>query len=138
MLTQNPEVRKELSHLSDTADDAVRHIRHAVRDARDAAAPVPEDVKAMIAQLEQTIHVLAREGSSESLQAGRRLRERASAMVDRLQTRAHDGMSWAQDRMDGAVDTTRQRVVESPLTAVGIAALAGIVLGLMLSGRRQD
>lgn len=138
MLTQNPEVRKELSHLSDTADNAVRHIRHAVRDARDAAAPVPEDVKAMIAQLEQTIHVLAREGSSESLQAGRRLRERASVMADRLQTRAHDGMSWAQDRMDGAMDVTRQRVTDSPLKAVGIAALIGVVVGLMLSGRRND
>ena len=47
MLTQNPKDRKEINHLHDSADAAVRQIRHAARDtrdaARDAAGPVSED-----------------------------------------------------------------------------------------------
>ena len=43
MLTQNPKVRKELNHLSDSADSAIRHIKHAARDSREAAAPLSLD-----------------------------------------------------------------------------------------------
>jgi len=138
MLTQNPKVRKEINHLHDSADAAVRQIRHAARDTRDAAGPVSEDVKALIAQLQQTIDVLAREGSAESLAAGRRLADRAYDMAERLRDRGRDGMDWARDRMDMAVDHSRQRVVESPLVAVGIAALAGALIGLLLAGRRNE
>ncbi|MBV8271723.1 MAG: DUF883 domain-containing protein [Cupriavidus sp.] len=138
MLTQNPKVRKEINHLHDSADAAVRQIRHAARDTRDAAGPVSEDVKALIAQLQQTIDVLAREGSAESLAAGRRLADRAYDMAERLRASGRDGMEWARDRMDVAVDQSRQRVVESPLAAVGIAALAGVLIGLLLAGRRNE
>jgi len=98
MLTQNPKVRKEINHLHDSADAAVRQIRHAARDtrdaARDAAGPVSEDVKALIGQLQQTIDVLAREGSAESLAAGRRLRDRAQDLAERLRERGRDGVDW--------------------------------------------
>ena len=84
MLTQNPKVRKEMNHLADSAQNTVRQIKHSARDtrdaARDAAAPVSDEVRALISQLQQTIEVLAHEGSAESVQAGERLRERAQRL----------------------------------------------------------
>ncbi|SDC37284.1 Membrane-anchored ribosome-binding protein, inhibits growth in stationary phase, ElaB/YqjD/DUF883 family [Cupriavidus sp. YR651] len=142
MLTQNPKVRKEINHLHDNADAAVRQIKHAARDtrdaARDAAGPVSDEVRALIAQLQQTIDVLAHEGSAESMAAGRRLRMRAQDMADRVRARGADGMHWARDQVDVAVDHGRQRVVDSPLKAVGLAALAGAFIGLLLAGRRGE
>ncbi|WP_423195166.1 MULTISPECIES: DUF883 family protein [unclassified Cupriavidus] len=142
MLTQNPKIRKEINHLADSAEHTVRQIRHAARDTRDAAhdaaGPVSDEVRSLIAQLQQTIDVLAHEGSAESMLAGQRLRERAHRMAERVRAQTHDGMHWARDHMDAAVDSGRQRVVESPLKAVGIAALAGAFIGLLLAGRRHD
>ncbi|PLQ02018.1 DUF883 family protein [Cupriavidus pauculus] len=137
MLTQNPKIRKEINHLQDNADSAVRQIRHAARDTRDAVGPVSDEVKALIAQLQQTIDVLAHEGSAEGMAAGRRLRARAHELSDRMRERSRDGMHWARDQMDVAVDHGRQRVVDSPLKAVGVAALVGACIGLMLAGRRS-
>ncbi|MCA3182135.1 MULTISPECIES: DUF883 family protein [unclassified Cupriavidus] len=137
MLTQNPKIRKEINHLQDSADAAVRQIRSSARDTRDAVAPVSDEVKALIAQLQQTIDVLAHEGSAEGMAAGRRLRARAHELSDRMRERSLDGMHWARDQMDVAVDHGRQRVVESPLKAVGVAALIGACIGLMLAGRRS-
>jgi ElaB/YqjD/DUF883 family membrane-anchored ribosome-binding protein len=137
MLTQNPKIRKEINHLQDSADAAVRHIRHAARDTRDAVAPVSDEVKALIAQLQQTIDVLAREGSAEGMVAGRRLRARAHDLTDRMRERGIDGVHWARGQVDVAVDHGRQRVVESPLKAVGIAALVGACVGLLLAARRN-
>ncbi|MGO4278927.1 Membrane-anchored ribosome-binding protein, inhibits growth in stationary phase, ElaB/YqjD/DUF883 family [Cupriavidus sp. OV038] len=142
MLTQNPKVRKEINHLHDSADAAVRQLKHAARDtrdaARDAAVPVSGEVKALIAQLQQTIDVLTHEGSEEGLAAGRRLRMRANEMAERIRARGTDGMHWAREHMDEAVDHGRARVAESPLKAVGIAALIGACIGLLLAGRRSD
>lgn len=142
MLTQNPKIRKEMNHLADSAESAVRQIKHAARDTRDAAhdaaVPVSDEVRALIGQLQQTIEVLAHEGSAESMQAGQRLRERAHRVADRVRAQTNDGMHWARDHMDAAVDTGRQRVVDSPLKAVGIAALVGAFVGLLLAGRRHD
>ncbi|PZX25281.1 conserved hypothetical protein, DUF883 [Cupriavidus phytorum] len=137
MLTQNPKVRKELNHLSDSADSAIRHIKHAARDTREAAAPVSSEVKSLISQLEHTIQVLAREGSAESLQAGHRLRERASDMAHRLRAQTADGMMRARERVDGAVVQAQHRVAESPLKAVAIAAAVGAVIGLLLANGRH-
>ncbi len=138
MLTQNPRIRKEINHLQDSADAAVRQIRHAARDTREAVGPVSDEVKALIAQLQQTIDVLTREGSAESMAAGRRLRERAHDLTDRMRERGRDGVHWARDHVDVAVDQGRQRVVDSPLKAVGIAALIGAFVGLLLAGRRSE
>ncbi|WP_454751482.1 DUF883 family protein [Cupriavidus necator] len=137
MLTQNPKVRKELNHLSDSADSAISHIKHAARDTREAAAPVSGEVKALIAQLEHTIQVLAHEGSAESLRAGQRLRERASEMAQRLRAQTTDGVMRARERMDGAVEHSRQRVAESPLKAVALAAAVGALIGLLLANGRH-
>lgn len=142
MLTQNPKVRKEINHLHDSADAAVRQIKHAARDTRDAAreaaTPVSDEVRALVSQLYQTIDVLTHEGSAESMAAGRRLRMRAQEMAERVRARGADGMHWAKDHVDVAVDHGRQRVAESPLKAVGIAALVGAAIGLLLAGRRDS
>lgn len=138
MLTQNPKIRKEINHLQDSADAAVRQIRHAARDTRDAVGPASDEVKALITQLQQTIDVLAHEGSAEGMAAGRRLRMRAHELSDRMRERSLDGVHWARGQMDVAVDHGRQRVVESPLKAVGLAALVGACIGLLLAARRSD
>ncbi|MGO4158884.1 hypothetical protein [Cupriavidus sp. YAF13] len=136
MLTNNPRIRKEVNHLADRAESTVRQIRHAARDtrgaAREATGPVAGEVGALIAQLEQTLEVLGREGSSEAVQAGRRLHDRSHALADQLKSRA-------RERVGYAVHGVQQRVVESPLKALGIAAAAGAFVALLLaaSGRAR-
>ncbi|MGN8554532.1 UNVERIFIED_CONTAM: DUF883 family protein [Microbacterium sp. SLM126] len=137
MLTQNPKIRKEINHLHDSADAAVRQIRHSARDTRDAVGPVSDEVKALITQLQQTIDMLAHEGSAEGMAAGRRLRARAHELTDRMRERSREGMDWARGQVDVAVDHGRQRVVESPLKAVGVAALVGAFVGLLLASSRR-
>ena len=56
MLTQNPKVRKELNHLSDSADSAIRHIKHAARDSREAAAPLPLSLRLCHTMHEETVY----------------------------------------------------------------------------------
>ncbi|WP_454719625.1 MULTISPECIES: glycine zipper domain-containing protein [Cupriavidus] len=137
MLTHNQKVRKEFTHLADSAGDTVRQIRHAARDtrgaARDAAGPVAEEVRALIAQLEHTMEVLGREGSSEAVQAGRRLQDRARVLGDHLRQATLDGASRARERVDHAMEGVQQRVAESPLKAIGIAAAAGAFVALLLA-----
>ena len=129
MLTNNPRIRKEVNHLADRAESTVRQIRHA---ARDTTGPGAGEVGALIAQLEQTLEVLGREGSSEAVQAGRRLHDRSHALADQLKSRA-------RERVGYAVHGVQQRVVESPLKALGIAAAAGAFVALLLaaSGRAR-
>ncbi len=95
-------------------------------------------MKALIAQLQHTIEVLASEGSEQSLSAGRRLRERASEMTERLRAQAGDSVSQVRERMDGAVVQAQQRVAESPLKAVGLAAAIGALIGLLLATRHRE
>ncbi|WP_420993951.1 glycine zipper domain-containing protein [Cupriavidus sp. 30B13] len=137
MLTHNPKVRKEFTHLADSAGNTVRQMRHAARDtrgaAREAAGPVAEEVRSLIAQLEHTVEVLGREGSSEAVQAGRRLQDRARALGDHLRQATLEGASRAREQVDHAVEGVQQRVVESPLKAIGIAAAVGAFIGLLLA-----
>ncbi|MGT2507037.1 glycine zipper domain-containing protein [Cupriavidus basilensis] len=140
MLTNNPKVRKEVNHLADSAESTVRQIRHAARDTRDAAGPVAGELRALIAQLEQTMAVLGREGSSEAVQAGRRLHDRTRALGDHLRRATLDGASRARERVDYAVDGVQQSVAASPLKAIGIAAAVGAFVGLLLAanGRNRE
>ncbi|MGO4332546.1 hypothetical protein AB4Z48_31315 [Cupriavidus sp. 2TAF22] len=144
MLTHNPKVKKEFTHLADSAGNTVRQMRLAARDtrsaARDAASPVAEEVRSLIAQLEHTMEVLGREGSSEAVQAGRRLQDRTRALAEHLRQATLDGASRARERVDFAVEGVQQRVVESPLKAVGIAAAVGAFVGLLLAvnGRARN
>lgn len=135
MLTNNPKIRKEVNHLADSAESTVRQIRHAARDtrgaAREAAGPLAGEVSRLIAQLEQTMEVLGREGSSEAVQAARRLQDRTRALRDHVASRA-------RERVDYAVDGVQRRVAASPLKAIGIAAAVGAFVGLLMAANSRS
>jgi len=137
MLTQHPDVRKEITHLADSADSTIRRIRQAARDTRDTVGPVSDEVRALIAQLEHTIEVLTREGTQESLRAGRKLRDRAGVMADRLRVQAADGAMRARQHVDDAVGQAQQRVSESPLMAISLAAAVGALIGVVIASSRR-
>lgn len=138
MLMQHPDVRKEIGHLADSADSTIRRIRQAARDTRDTIGPVSDEVRTLIAQLEHTIEVLAREGSEESLRAGRKLRDRGGIMAERLRAQAADGATRVRHRVDDAVDHAQQQVSKSPLMAISLAAAVGALIGVVLAARRHE
>lgn len=61
--------------------------------------------------------------------------EGAKAAVSKAGSQARDIYGQAQERVQGVTDTVDPFVREQPYAALGIAAAAGFVLGLLLAGR---
>ena len=61
--------------------------------------------------------------------------EGAKAAVSRASEQARTIYGQAQERVQGVTDTVDPFVREQPYAALGIAAAAGLVVGLLLAGR---
>ena len=61
--------------------------------------------------------------------------EGAKAAVSKTAEQARDLYGQAQQRVQGVTETIDPFVKEQPYAALGIAAAAGLVLGLLLAGR---
>ena len=61
--------------------------------------------------------------------------EGAKAAVSKAGDQARDIYGQAQERLQGVTDTVDPFVREQPYAALGIAAAAGVVVGLLLAGR---
>ena len=61
--------------------------------------------------------------------------EGAKAAVSKAGEQARDIYGQAQERVQGVTDTVEPFVREKPYATLGIAAAAGLVLGLLLAGR---
>ena len=62
--------------------------------------------------------------------------ESAKAAVSRAGEQARTIYGQAQERVQGVTDTVDPFVREQPYAALGIAAAAGLLVGLLLAGRR--
>ena len=61
--------------------------------------------------------------------------EGAKAAVSKASEQARDLYGRAQDKVQGVTDTVDPFVRERPYASLGIAAAAGLVVGLLLAGR---
>lgn len=138
MLMHNPKVKKEIRNLADCAGNTVRQMRHAARDTSDAArgatTPVLDEVRGLVSQLQNTLDVLTREGSSEAMQARQRLQMRARALAEQARDMTTQSAARAREHVDHAVEGVHHRVAESPFKALAIAAAIGAIAALLLVG----
>ena len=79
---------------------------------------------------------LFREATSTTGMKAEDLRARGLDLLDTAMVKAQDIQTVAVDTSKEVVDTADSYVKDNPWRAVAISAGVGVVLGLMLSGRR--
>ena len=98
-----------------------------------------EQLKADLHHLTQTIEELVNATADDSRSNIKELRERAEKRLhdtrDRLEARGERLYGEARDSVREQVDACDHYVHENPWSSVGIAAAAGMVIGLLI-GRR--
>lgn len=90
------------------------------------------DVKSVLADAEE----LLRQAASSTGERAAELRERAMTMLKQAKEKAQDLQDAVVDGTRRAARATDDYVHDHPWKAVGIAAAAGLVVGLLLN-RRQ-
>ncbi|MBN8631096.1 MAG: DUF883 family protein [Rhodobacterales bacterium] len=89
-------------------------------------ASLRQDVRALAESLAQLASTQAEDGD---------LREKIIAQLGELGAKGREGVEAAQSEIDRLVSGTTAYAREQPVRALGFAALAGMVLGLLI-GRR--
>ena len=79
---------------------------------------------------------LFREATSSTGMKAEDLRVRGLDLLDTAMIRAQDIQSVARDTSKEVVDTADSYVKENPWRAVAISAGVGVMLGMMIGGRR--
>jgi ElaB/YqjD/DUF883 family membrane-anchored ribosome-binding protein len=106
-----------------------------------------EMLRADLANLKASLTDLASDTAAHARgrvhRAGERAREAFDATKDKVREtagaaaeRGKEYYDAAADKTRAAVDTLEERIEERPLTSVGIAFGVGLLLGVLLSGRR--
>ena len=119
-------VRSRVDDINDRAHRAMNSASDAVDHARYAARPAVEDIQSLLHSLENAIHTLTDEGSTEASRARRALRARA----DQLRRTANDRAHQARERVDWALDRTEETITGAPFKSVGVAVAIGAAIGL--------
>lgn len=98
-----------------------------------------DQLKADLNYLTQTIEELVKATADDSRSNIKELRERAEKRLhdtrERLEARGEKLYDEARDSVRGQVDACDKYVHDNPWSSVGIAAAAGMVIGLLI-GRR--
>lgn len=124
-----------------------------------ATTKAREDIKADLKTLKADLTVGAREetqrlrdkaeaaearlrekaGEAEALlrEKGEEVRERAKVYYDQARNRSREYYDDASERIDEAQRYITERVQERPVQSTAIALGVGVVLGLLLAGRRR-
>ncbi|MBV6417840.1 MAG: putative protein YqjD [Steroidobacteraceae bacterium] len=97
--------------------------------ANDGAAG--DELRDLIAQAEAMLHSL----SGQTGEAAQRLRERVEATVKSARSRLSSIETDARALTEEAADTADRYVRTNPWAAVAIAAVAGVIVGALLSRR---
>lgn len=91
-----------------------------------------EDLRGLIDQAEEMLQSLA----GQSGEAAERLRARVEATVVNARARLADLEGNARELTEQAAENADRYVRSNPWAAVGIAAVAGLVIGAMISRKR--
>jgi len=113
-----------------------------------ATTKAREDIKNDLKTLKEDVKVAAREESSrlkekaaeaESVlrEKTEEVRERARGYYDQARLRSREYYDDATERFDEAQRYVTERVQERPVQSTAIALGVGVVLGLLLAGRRR-
>ena len=113
-----------------------------------ATTKAREDIKADLKTLKEDLKVGAREetqrlrekaaeADARLREKGEELRERARGYYDQARVRGRDYYDDASEKLDEAQRYIVERVQECPVQSTAIALGVGVVIGLLLSGRRR-
>jgi ElaB/YqjD/DUF883 family membrane-anchored ribosome-binding protein len=89
------------------------------------------DLRALVADTEELLRATAGQAGEKAAAA----RERMQASLERSKQRLLEAERALEDRAGQAARAVEQYVHENPWQAVGIAALAGFVLGALINRR---
>jgi ElaB/YqjD/DUF883 family membrane-anchored ribosome-binding protein len=98
----------------------------------EAAAP---DLAAQIAELRRELSGIVEALAHEASNRSATFAEKMGAEAEHLKTEAEAAAAAARARLDAQAEEARACVRANPLTAIGIAAVAGLIFGLIF-GRR--
>lgn len=97
-----------------------------------AKAQLVEDFSKVVADTEMLLRGLASAGGDKAAA----MREAAEANLASAKARLRDLQATVSDKATGVANEADAYVHENPWTAIGIAAAAGLILGLVIAGRR--
>lgn len=89
------------------------------------------DLKNVASDAEQLART-AMASSAEVLSAGR---QKLAGKLSEMRMRVEDAQMAAAERARRAADMTRTYVAENPWKSIGVAAVAGLIIGFLLSRR---
>lgn len=87
------------------------------------------DIKSVASDAEQLARS-AMNSSAEALAAGR---QQLAGKLSEMRSRVEDAQMAAAERARWAADATQNYVAENPWKSVGVAAAAGLIIGLLLA-----
>ncbi|RVT87354.1 DUF883 family protein [Rhodobacteraceae bacterium CCMM004] len=100
-----------------------------------ATAPSSEDLSRQIEMLKADIGKIAETLTEMGRSRGQDVADKARAQAEELQSKAEAQAAALRSTAESAVDDAERYVRANPVTALGIAAAIGLLIGL-LSGRR--
>jgi ElaB/YqjD/DUF883 family membrane-anchored ribosome-binding protein len=106
-------------------------------DIKNDLKTLKEDLKAGAREETQRLRAKATEAEAELRARGEVLREQARGYYEQARVRGREYYDDAADRLDEAQRYIVERVQERPVQSTAIALGAGLVLGLLLAGRRR-
>jgi ElaB/YqjD/DUF883 family membrane-anchored ribosome-binding protein len=101
------------------------------------ASPTADD--RLVGELHEVVgeaEALLKATATSTGAGSRELRARVQASLDQARQRLHDLQGAAVERAKAAGKATDEYVHANPWQAMGVAALAGIAIGLLLGRRR--
>ena len=101
------------------------------RDFEDIKASASVEIKNLLADVEELV---ARIADLQDADVGR-LRNKVQRAVDAAKESLADGAESVRQRAQNVADSADEYVHDSPWQAVGIAALVGAVVGMLLTRR---
>ncbi len=102
-----------------------------------AREDMKEDLKAGAREETQRLKEKASEAEARLREQGEELREKARGYYDDAKVRGREYYDEAAEKFDEAQRYVVERVQERPIQSTAIALGVGVVLGLLLAGRRR-
>ncbi len=113
-------------HVDRNVKEAQRIGRGTVRDARDAELAAHAEIRALLIELEDSLH----HGDDADLAA---LRERLGSQMELVRARFEEAQDNLRSRWVAAISATEQRIARQPWEALGAVAGVAFLLGVIVA-----
>jgi len=112
-------------------------IKDDLKNLKEDAVTLKEDVKIGAREEAASLKAKAAEAKAIAREKAEKLKAKASEYYGTARERGAEYYDEAQDRFDDAQRYVVERVQERPIQSTAIALGVGVVIGLLLAGRRS-